>query len=58
MKRRDTQGMWKRIQSEGDEATSYIVAITETGSKRKGTMPLKEVQEEARFGKKRKKWRW
>ena len=50
--------MWKRIQREGDEVASYTVAVTETGSKRKGTMPLKEVQKEARSEKRRKKWCW
>ena len=55
MKRGVNQGIWKRIQQDGDEATSYTAAVPETGLKRKGTMLLKEVQDKTESGKWSKK---
>ena len=55
VKRGVNQGIWKRIQQDGDEATSYTAAVPETGLKRKGTMPLKEVQDKTESGKWSKK---
>nr|POF20930.1 hypothetical protein CFP56_76297 [Quercus suber] len=49
------QGTWKRYRRDGEDAASFTVAGPETGSKRKGTMPLKEVQEGAESGKRSKK---
>ena len=49
------QGTWKRYRREGENAGSLIGTGSESRSKRKGTMPLKEVLEEAEEGKRCKK---
>ena len=49
------QGTWKRYRREGENAGSLIGTEVESGSKRKGTMLLKEVLEEAEEGKRCKK---
>ena len=49
------QGIWKRYRREGENAGGLIGTGPESGSKRKGMMPLKEVLEEAEAGKRCKK---
>ena len=55
MKNGVKQGTWKRYWREGENARSLIGTGSESRSKRKGTMPLKEVLEEAEEGKRCKK---
>ena len=54
-------GTWKRLRRDGVEAAHLSDKGSESGSKRKGAAPLKELQEEQRTGKearKRMKWAW
>ena len=46
MEKGGIQGTWKRFRRDSEAAASYTTAVPETGSKRKGTTPSKEVQKE------------
>lgn len=43
MEKGGNQGTWKQIRRDGDETGSYSTTVSETGSKRKGMTPSKEV---------------